>query len=266
MAKRNWTEDETTLALELYFRIPFGSIGSNNKEVIKLAELFKRTPSSVCMKLMNLAACDPKQLERGVHGLKNGSKLEPIIFNKYANDLASLVYDALKIKSKLAEYDIGQAIPTSEIQSVFGVTDLNKIPEGKYKESFIKTRIGQNYFRSAVLAAYNNQCCITGLNNEKLLIASHLKPWNVSDDKTEKTNPKNGLCLNPLHDKAFDKGLITINVDYKIIVSDTLKNSKMDIKTLDWFMSYEDKEIQLPDKAVPDKQFIEYHNKHIYLG
>lgn len=68
MAKKNWTEDETTLALELYFRIPFGSIGSNNKEVIKLAELLKRTPSSVCMKLMNLAACDPKQLERGVRG------------------------------------------------------------------------------------------------------------------------------------------------------------------------------------------------------
>ena len=69
------------------------------------------------------------------------------------------------------------------------------------------------------------------MNEPKLLIASHIKPWKVSDEKTERTNPQNGLCLNALHDKAFDKGLITINKKYEIIISSQLKNTNMDEDT-----------------------------------
>lgn len=98
----------------------------------------------------------------------------------------------------------------------------------------------------------------------QLLIASHIKPWNVSDEKTERTNPQNGLCLNALHDKAFDKGLITINNKYEIIISKQMKNIEMDQATKDWFMKYDHKEIIKPDKFFPDPQFIEYHNDVIF--
>ena len=74
------------------------------------------------------------------------------------------------------------------------------------------------------------------------------KPWNVSDEKTERTNPQNGLCLNVLHDKAFDKGLIIINNKYEIIISKQMKNTEMDQSTKDWFMKCDHKEIIKSDK------------------
>lgn len=78
-------------------------------------------------------------------------------------------------------------------------------------------RIGQSFFRSTVLNAYNERCCITGLAIPSLLVASHIVPWHK--DKLNRVNPRNGLLLSTLHDKAFDSGLITINDDMTVRVS-----------------------------------------------
>lgn len=102
------------------------------------------------------------------------------------------------------------------------------------------------------------------MSQSDLLIASHIKPWKVSDIRTERKNPSNGLCLNSLHDKAFDRGLITITPDFRISISHVLKDADMDQLTRDWFMSYEDKQIYLPDKFIPGRDFIEYHNDMIF--
>lgn len=88
----------------------------------------------------------------------------------------------------------------------------------------------------------------------------------MSNEKTERTNPHNGLCLNSLHDKAFDKGLFTIDKDYRIIISDKVRDAEMDSKTRAWFMGYEKHQIILPDKFLPGKEFIEYHNDVIFQG
>lgn len=78
-----------------------------------------------------------------------------------------------------------------------------------------------------------------GMKKSDLLIASHIKLWRVCDEKTERTNLCNCLCLNSLHDKAFDKGLITLDSKLKLIVSKEMKmlkwinrqeNSSMDMK------------------------------------
>jgi len=60
---RNWTRDELILAMSLYCRLPFGKFHKGNPEVIQLAESIQRTPSSVGMKLCNLASLDPVQQE-----------------------------------------------------------------------------------------------------------------------------------------------------------------------------------------------------------
>lgn len=127
-----------------------------------------------------------------------------------------------------------------------------------------KQRVGQYFFRSVVLSAYGNKCCVTGLSIPELLVASHIKPWAFSDQKTERTNPSNGLSLNAFHDKAFDKGLITIDKTYKIIFSKRISEIEMDENTLEWFNSYKNKQIILPEKFIPDKRFIEYHNDFIF--
>ena len=93
----------------------------------------------------------------------------------------------------------------------------------------------------------------------ELLVASHIKPWKDSDVKTERTNPSNGLCLNALHDKAFDK-------EYRVVNSAKISATAMDEDTKDWLMSYEGKQIILPDRFYPDKEFIEYHNDMIFQG
>ncbi|NPA35515.1 MAG: HNH endonuclease, partial [Chlorobi bacterium] len=98
----------------------------------------------------------------------------------------------------------------------------------------------------------------------QVLIASHIIPWSKADDKTEKTNPKNGLCLNSLHDKAFDKGLITITPDFKIKVSQKLFDIQKDNISEKWFGSINGNRIMLPDRFLPAKEYLEYHNTKIY--
>lgn len=104
------------------------------------------------------------------------------------------------------------------------------------------------------------------LKNKELLIASHIKPWNVSDAKTERTNPSNDLCLNAMHDKAFDRGLITIDPNYRIVNSRYINEAVMDEKIGEWFAFYKGKKIILPDKFLPGREFIEYHNDVIFKG
>ena len=114
-----------------------------------------------------------------------------------------------------------------------------------------------------MLGSYKNRCCITGLDSVDLLIASHIKPWSVSDPKTERTNPGNGLCLNALHDRAFDKGLITVTPDYTIHVSDRLRKQK-DNEGIRWLLQYDRRQIILPERFTPVKEFLEYHNDVIF--
>ena len=94
------------------------------------------------------------------------------------------------------------------------------------------------------------------------VIASHIKPWRVADPKTERTNPSNGLCLNALHDKAFDRGLITVLPDYTIRVSSKLCGG--DEGTL-WLRQCDKHIISLPHHFFPDSQFLEYHNDMVFI-
>ncbi len=252
-----WTREETILAYDLYCRTPFAKIHKANKEIIELANLIGRTPSSVGLKMANLAHFDPEIKARNLRGMSNASKLDKIIFEEFHNDWEELSYKAQLIKADF----IGTTI--NKLNKEFTI-DIESLPEGSDVSIETKRRVGQYFFRTAVLAAYGNSCCITGLRAPELLVASHIKPWKDSNEKTERTNPKNGLCLNALHDKAFDRGFITLDNDYKIIVSERLKEFPMDLKTKDWLVSYDKKTIVLPDKFLPDKEFIQYHNDVVF--
>lgn len=251
----NWTFNDTLLAMALYLRIGYGKIGSTNPEIIALSRLIHRSPNAVALKMANLADYDPEVRNRNRKGLSNGSKLDGQVWNKYYGRWEELAYKAAEIKASLAHQPIGYDIQQNQ--------DFI-IAEGSSREQTVKARVGQDFFRKAVLNAYRHQCCITGIAHEGLLIASHIKPWVKSDDETEKANPSNGLCLNPLHDKAFDKGLITVSKDYRIHISSQLKKSMMDETTKSWLMSYEKSEIMLPEKYIPQPQFLEYHNDEIF--
>ena len=97
------------------------------------------------------------------------------------------------------------------------------------------------------------------INNQSLLIASHIIPW--SENKKLRLNPHNGLCLNTLHDRAFDKYLITITPDYEILISKQIKDAKQIKVIQEMFVKYENEKITLPERFVPEKSFLEQHYK-----
>ncbi len=258
---KNWTWEETLIAFDLYSRIPYSKISANNEDVIRTAMLLKRKPAAVSKKLFNIGAHDPKQIGRGVSGLSHSSKLDKEIWDRFEENSFEISVDSKKALSKVSGVSVDEMIE-NESDSLI----VEMFPYGEQRIVAANSRIGQYFFRGAVLSAYHRKCCITGISEPKMLIASHIKPWRDSDVKKERTNPRNGLCLNALHDKAFDQGLITLNDKYEVILSERIKTCEMDNETKDWFMAYAGKQISLPDKFMPNIEFIHYHNDVIFMG
>ena len=250
-----WNKEETILAFELYCRTPFGLISSSNPNIIELASMLGRTPGSVALKMSNLAHFDPSLKARNVVGMSHGSKLDGEVFEEFSKNLEELMNQAEILREKLG---------IQELKKVPELVEVEVLPPGEYREQLRKERIGQYAFHLSVLTSYHERCCITGLNVPELLIARHIKPWADCKEKTERTNPMNGLCLNAFHDKAFDRGLITIDKNYNVIISTRLNEAKMDVQTKDWFLFYNGSRINLPDKFRPAKEFIEYHNDMVF--
>ena len=113
------------------------------------------------------------------------------------------------------------------IALVEGESDLHKLDEAfgfdKITTSRLveqRIRLGQHRFASQVLAAYDHHCGFCGfspgeLRGHRLLVASHIKPWATSTD-SERLTPKNGIAACPVHDSAFDTGLLTVTNDLHI--------------------------------------------------
>jgi len=90
------------------------------------------------------------------------------------------------------------------------------------KKQLIRARIGQGEYRTKLLAECPF-CPITLVSDDRLLIASHIKPWASSND-IEKTDPKNGFMLTPTFDRLFDRGFLSFTDDKKTILSPFLSN------------------------------------------
>ena len=245
--KRNWTREEEIIVFNLYCKIPFKNSSKNHPEVIKIANLINRTPSSVNMKIGNFGSFDPYLKAQGIVGLSNASKLDKEVWDEFNNNWEKLVYESEKLLYKYSSKANSDII----------------IPEGEERIVEAKQRVNQKFFRHAVLASYNNCCCITGLSNKELLIASHIKPWKNSNP-SEKTNPRNGICLNALHDKAFDKGYITVDKNYIIHISNDIRDVFCGETVNIYFKKYNNTKIMLPDKFLPAADFLTYHNDVIF--
>lgn len=245
-----WTKEELILAINLYCKLPFGKMHKGNIEIMNFGKLIDRTPSAVALKLVNFASFDPTLKMRGIKGASNASKLDKQIWDEFYNSWDSALLNSEEILAKKKQ-------TTVENLNKIDISDLPK--EGKEKERIVKVRINQSIFRTMVLATYNFKCCITGIENPDLLIASHIVTW--SRDTTNRLNPMNGLCLNALHDKAFDKGLITIDAsNYAIKISPQLK-TRTTSESLEYnFLRLEGKSISLPDKFLPAREFLKIHN------
>lgn len=86
------------------------------------------------------------------------------------------------------------------------------------KISLVKSRVGQGQYRKDLMEKYQGQCVITGINLPKLLTASHIKPWSVSNNE-ERLDVENGFLLSSNLDKLFDSGLMSFKKDGKMMLS-----------------------------------------------
>lgn len=124
------------------------------------------------------------------------------------------------------------------------------------KEQLVKARIGQGIYRQKLLEE-SSECVITRVNDERILIASHIKPWSISDDY-EKIDHNNGLILTPTYDKLFDQGFISFENDGSILISPYI--SPLNIKKLSLA---QDKKFILP-QSKKRNEYLAYHRKNIF--
>jgi putative restriction endonuclease len=262
-----WTREHVLIALNLYCKLPFGSFDRDNAVVKEVAAKMGRTSDSLAMKLSNLASLDPVQRARGIKGLAGASKQDREMWDEFQANLATLgpiseqeLHD-LFTKDDDREVDFlhrdrVRVEPSSRLIAPIGSTETM---------ATVKMRRGQQFFRQSILNAYGVRCCISGINVPRLLVASHIKPW--CDFPNDRLNPRNGLCLSSLHDSAFDSGLITLDHEFKVVLSKQLRSYFPQPVLEQSFVPFEGKPIRLPEKlAEPDVEFLAFHRAKVFGG
>jgi predicted restriction endonuclease len=164
------------------------------------------------------------------------------------------VYALTKFLENIEEYDLG-FFTAQENNIIFKKKRQIDVTEKIVKQ---KIRVGQNRFRSDLLKLLK-KCPITQIDEKKLLIASHIKPWIYSNNE-ERLNVNNGFLLSPLYDKLFDKGigLITFTLDKEILISKKLSSenrARLSVNNMDYIAD-------LPISG--REEFLKYHRKYIF--
>lgn len=248
--RSGWTRQQLLVALNLYCQIPFGKMHSGNPDIIAYARRIGRTPSALAMKLTNFASLDPTLKSTGRKGLENVSAADKEIWEEMQAD-----WERFAVEARQAEDALGLIAPALEpVEETIDYAGADVLAQARI-------RLGQNFFRRAVLSSYDYRCCITGLATPALLVASHIVPWRV--DPANRLNPRNGLCLSVLHDRAFDLGIITIAEDMTVNVSRRYASRK-DSFFESALSAYHGRPISLPEKFQPDATFLAYHRENIF--
>ena len=252
--KKNWTRDELIVAFNLYCRTPFGRIHKSNPEIMRLAEKIGRTASAVAMKMVNFASLDPFHRQRNIKGLGHSGKQDKTIWEEFEKDWEGLAFESQKALERLmVEYD-------KERMENVSLVDSDAATE---TERTTRVRLVQRFFRDTVLSSYNFVCTVCELNIPQMLNASHIIPWSI--DKMRRADPRNGLSLCAFHDRAYDRGLMTIDETFRIVLSKEVKLTGVCELHRVGLLEIEGRAIILPEKFMPDRVALAYHREKIFL-
>lgn len=172
------------------------------------------------------------------------------------------VYALTDFLEKVEKEDLGFFTVNEKEEIIFQENQEIKTKVFECTEKIVQQKIrqGQSYFRDVLLKEMK-RCPITGIDDKRLLVASHIKPWVHSNNK-ERVSSKNGILLSPLFDKLFDKGigLITFTLDKKVLISNKLSKENIDRLNI------------LPNQIIENldivgrEEYLEYHRKYIFQG
>lgn len=255
MTTKLWTKEQVKLAFHLYCQLPYGRIHGRNPEIIALAKVVGRTSDAIAMKMLNIASLDPAITSTGRVGLRGASALDREVWDEFHSDWERLAVECQLLRQQLDKNFVEDLEPESDELMPDDFT-------GETRQAITAQRIKQHFFRRAVLSSYRGRCCMSGLSEARLLVASHIVPW--SKDKANRLNPSNGLCLSAIHDRAFDKGLITLTDDFKIVVSEELKlRDEPFIREV--LLPLNGRTIEPPERFAPQAEFIAWHRKELFV-
>ena len=288
---------EVLLCYGLFFLVNPHSFGGGNidkvpQQVTELAGAFKRSAGSILSKMLNLDG-----------SRKNCAAFEPELFGVLAahpDQFASLYfriiaagvqqlgedavphflyshrtdhYHLLLGQDELGEHELGLALVEAEdnrrmLEVEKGLDEISTVRIIQQR-----ARLGQHRFARDVLRNYDYTCAFCGFSpkhmpGHKLLLASHVKPWRDSNNK-ERLDPRNGIAACPLHDSAFDTGLITVNGGLRIHRSATLIQSvNKDVRANDYFGDAAiSQTLQIPQPALaPKSHYLKWHKDRIFQG
>ncbi len=249
---RDWTREERLIALRLYMRSPFGRLHGRNPEIIRLAEQIDRTSNALAMKACNFASLDPVFRASNRKGLSGASEGDREMWNEFAGNAEMVAADAEEAVARLVP---ALSAEDEVLELPVGETDVIRT---------VRVRRVQSFFRAAVLTSYGQCCAVSGLAVPDLLIASHIIPWGTSVER--RADPTNGLCLNALFDRAFDRGLITIDEDNRVVVSRKLAEAAERADLTCSIGEAHGRPIRLPYRLAPDPLALAQHREATFLG
>lgn len=154
------------------------------------------------------------------------------------------------------EADVIEKLDIDLVYPLFLIDDLdNRVGEEVIRS--VNVRSNQNVFRKMILKIYNQSCCITGLDIPEVNRASHIIPW--AEDVSKRLDPRNGLCLSATYDAAFDKNLISLDDQYRMIISKDITDYYTSESVKEYFINKEGIKITLPSSYYPHKDYLENH-------
>lgn len=125
------------------------------------------------------------------------------------------------------------------------------------KDVLAAIRIGQGEFRKKLLLSLK-RCPITGVDDGRILTASHIKPWMMATNY-ERLDMNNGFLFSPTFDRLFDRGMITFTNDKALVISPTFSEKNVERLRLKLNRI-------IPDLPVHGReQYLEYHRSKIFL-
>lgn len=185
--------------------------------------------------------------------MKGGARQCQPIWDEFFNNREELLYESEKILAR----------PRGEDLDAIGDLEIDETLSGVDRKRLIKQRVNQGVFRRIVLANYDNRCALSDIDIPDFLVASHILPW--AANTAERLNPTNGICLSSFYDKAFDKGFLTFDDEFKAVFSPRLKKSAEKEYFARFFLPYEGRRLNLPRKYPPNVEFLKWHRENIFV-
>ena len=230
-----------------------------NPDAAVVAALIGRTADAVMMQALNLASCDPELHARGIRGLKNKGGAARRLWADFAADPEVVAAEAEamwdRFESGDSPFESAARTPPTTPTPPAGPTEVTRA---------VRTRRVQRFFRNAVAASYENRCALTGLAVPELLTASHIIPW--SADRSRRADPRNGLLLNALHDRAFDRGLLTFDENLRAVLSRELKHADAPDFAVAALLKYEGRRLTPPKQFDPAADALAFHRERVFAG